>query len=130
MTNDLAVKKSKIEGKGVFADRDFKKGEIIIKWNISHQLAPEEAKKLPESEKRFLVYFREKNILMQAPAKYVNHSCNANTYAENFCDIAKRDIRKGEEITANYSETMNIDEFMKCKCGSKNCRKIIKAKQL
>src|SRR3989344_4136950 len=64
MTNDLAVKKSKIEGKGVFADRDFKKGEIIIKWNISHQLAPEEAKKLPESEKRLLVYFREKNILI------------------------------------------------------------------
>ena len=33
---DVAVKKSKIEGLGVFALRDFKKGEIVIKWDIAH----------------------------------------------------------------------------------------------
>jgi len=127
MAKDLIVKKSKIEGKGIFADRDFKMGEIVVRWDISHQLTPEEVKKLPETEKRYVDYFKGKHILMQSPAKYVNHSCDANTYADNFCDIAKRDIKKGEEITANYSETTGINEFMKCRCGSKNCRRVIRA---
>ncbi|MGC8929447.1 MAG: SET domain-containing protein [Candidatus Woesearchaeota archaeon] len=124
---DIIVKKSKIHGLGVFASRNFKKGEIVIKWDTSHKLTKREVDKLPEEEKRYIVYLDGKYILMQPPAKYVNHSCDANTYSDNFCDVAKRDIRKGEEITANYSETMAPDEYMECKCGSKNCRKIIKA---
>ncbi len=125
MGKDIKIKKSKIEGKGVFAGRDFKKGEIVVKWDISHQLTLEEVKKLPETENRYAAYFKGKHILMQPPAKYVNHSCDANTNADNFCDIANRDIKKGEEITADYPETMEPDEIMKCKCGSKNCRAII-----
>ena len=127
MAKALIVKESKIEERGVFAGRDFKRGELVVKWDVSHQLTPEEIKKLSEPEKRYVIYFKGKHILMQPPAKYVNHSCDANTYADNFCDIAKKDIKKGEEITANYSETMDINEFMKCNCGRKNCRRIIRA---
>lgn len=49
---DVIVKKSKIDGKGVFAARDFKKGEIVIKWDISHELTPEEVKKTPRNRKK------------------------------------------------------------------------------
>ena len=35
---DVTVKKSKIHGMGVFAARNFKKGEVILKWNTSHEL--------------------------------------------------------------------------------------------
>ena len=125
MVKDVIIKKSEIEGKGVFADRNFKKGEIVIRWDISQKLTSEKLKKIPEKEKRYVVHFEGKNILMQSPAKYVNHSCDANTSAINFCDIAKRDIKKGEEITANYSETMEADESMNCNCKSKKCRRII-----
>lgn len=124
---DVAVKKSRIHGLGVFASRNFKKGEIVIKWDTSNKLTKKEVDELPEEEKRYIVYFNGEYILMQPPAKYVNHSCDANTYSKNFCDFAKRDIKKGEEITANYSETMAPEECMECKCGSKNCKKIIKA---
>lgn len=127
---DVIVKKSEIEGKGIFASRDFKKGEVVIKWDISHQLTPEEVKKLPETEKRYIANLEGRYILMQSPAKYVNHSCDANTYADNFCDIAKRDIKKGEEITADYSKEAVPDLNMKCRCGSKNCRGIITSKQI
>jgi SET domain-containing protein len=127
MVNDLIVKRSKIEGKGVFAGRDFRTGEVVIKWDISHQLTSEEATKLPASERRYVVYVKGKHILLQSPAKYVNHSCDANTRADNYCDIAQRDIKKGDEITANYSETMDSNEVMNCVCGSKNCRKVIRA---
>jgi hypothetical protein len=127
MARDISIMKSKIEGKGIFACRDFKKGEIVLKRDISHQLSSEEVKKIPETEKRYIAYFKKKLILMQSPAKYVNHSCDSNTYVDNFCDVAKRHIKTGDEITADYSETMRPGEFMKCNCGSKNCRAIIKA---
>jgi len=131
---DVVVKKSKIEGNGVFAARDFRKGDIVVRWGISHQLAPEEAASLPETEKRYAVFIGGKRILMQPPARYVNHSCDANTAPENFCDIATKDIMKGEEITANYSKIMAAADItpvfsnyasMRCRCASKNCRGII-----
>ncbi|MBI2151219.1 SET domain-containing protein-lysine N-methyltransferase [Candidatus Woesearchaeota archaeon] len=124
---DTIVKKSKVEGLGVFALRNFKKGEVVIKWDISQQLTPKSIKKIPEKDKRYVAHFNGKFILMQPPARFVNHSCDANTYANNFCDIAKRDIKKGEEITGDYSEEAISGEIMVCKCGSKNCRSIMKA---
>jgi SET domain-containing protein len=124
---DVIVKDSKIHGKGVFAARNFKKGEIVLKWDISHELTKEQLDKMPENEKRYVTFFNGKFVLMQPPERYVNHSCVANTYANNFCDVAKRDIKKGEEITADYAEEGVPDLNMKCKCGSKNCRGVIKS---
>jgi len=124
-SDDVVVKKSKIQGKGVFANRNFKKGETIIKWDTSHELSSAEIKKLSGSDKKYIAFLEGKYIVMQSPAKYVNHSCNANTFAKNFCDIAKRDIEKGEEITGDYSENNIPGEKMKCSCGSKNCKKVI-----
>ncbi len=63
---------------------------------------------------------------MGFPENCVNHSCDANTNAKDFCDVAKGDIAKDEEITADYSETMVPGDAMVCNCGSKNCRKVIK----
>lgn len=40
----IVVKKSKINKKGVFAARDFKKGEAVLKWN-SKILEKSETKK-------------------------------------------------------------------------------------
>ncbi|MBW3005125.1 SET domain-containing protein-lysine N-methyltransferase [Candidatus Woesearchaeota archaeon] len=125
---DILVKKSKIHGRGIFAARDFKKGEIVIKYDTSNTLTKEEVDKLPEAEKRYVSYLGEdKYILHQPPARYVNHSCDANTYSDNFADIARRDIKKGEEITADYvaEKVPGFDKVL-CKCGSKNCRSVIK----
>ena len=123
---DVIVKESKIHEKGVFASRNFKKGEVVLKWDISHELTKEEVNSIPEEEKRYVTFFDGKYVLMQPTERYVNHSCEADTYADNFCDIAKRNIMVGEEITADYSEEGVPDMNMKCKCGSKNCRGIIK----
>jgi SET domain-containing protein len=123
---NVIVKESKIHEKGVFASRNFKKGEVVLKWDISHELTKKEVDSMPEEEKRYVTFFDGKYVLMQPPERYVNHSCEANTHAENFCDVAKRDIMEGEEITADYAEEGVPDMNMKCKCGSKNCRGIIK----
>lgn len=125
MVKDVVVKKSGIDGKGVFACRDFRKGEVVVKWDVSRELTLEEVEALPEAERKYVEHFKGKHILMQGPARFVNHSCNANTLAKDFCDVAIRDIKKGEEITTDYSKTMEKNAVMKCQCGSKNCRKVI-----
>jgi SET domain-containing protein len=126
-TNDVIVKKSGIHGSGVFAERDFKTGEIVLRWDISNVLPAEDVMRMTEDEKRYISYMNGKYIIMQDPEKYVNHSCDANTTAKQFCDIAKRDIKKGEEITANYKEELPQNVHMKCNCGSKNCVGIIES---
>lgn len=51
---DIIIKKSKIGqfDKGVFANKDFKKGEIVIKYHLT-PLTRKEFEKLPEIEKQF-----------------------------------------------------------------------------
>lgn len=112
---DIIVKKSKIQGKGVFANKDFKKGEIVLRWNPK-KITKEEADKLTIKQKHYLYKERNKYFLMQSPEKYVNRSCDTNTIPKNLCDVAVRSIKKGDEITSNYK---NIS--FKCGCGSKSC---------
>jgi len=123
--DDVIVQNSKIHGKGVFALCNFKKGEIVLRWDISNTLSKEEADKKSDKEKRYITFLDDKYVIMQEPEKYVNHSCDANTTAKDFCDIAIRDIKRGEEITGNYAENLLPNSFLKCNCGSKNCKKII-----
>ena len=123
----VMVKNSNIEGKGVFALRDFKKGEIVLRWNMSRILSKEEVEKLNEEEKEYISFLNGKYVIMQEPERYVNHSCEPNTTAKNFCDVAITDIKAGEEITADYTEELPPNTSMKCHCGSKKCKNIIRS---
>lgn len=125
-TDSVIVKRSKINGKGVFAARNFKKNEPVLHWDLSKVLSKSAVSKLPAQTKKYVTYLNGKFVMMPSPEKYVNHSCEPNTTAKNFCDVAIRSIKKGEEITANYEEELLPGTFMRCHCGSKKCRKIIK----
>jgi SET domain-containing protein len=124
-SDNVTIKKSKIHGKGVFATCNFKKGEIVLKWDISNNLNKSVVDKMNDKEKEYIAFIDNKYIIMQEPEKFVNHSCDANTIAGDFCDVAKRDIKAGEEITANYEEELPPNTTMECNCGSKKCKKII-----
>ena len=106
---DLIVKKSRIgqfkEGLGVFAGRDFKKGEIVVKYNL-RALTKEEYKNLPPEEKKFTHKHWGVTYLYPVPARYVNHSDNHNTIQnlKERYDVASRDIKKGEEITTDSTK--------------------------
>jgi len=126
-TDEVMVKNSKIEGKGVFALRNFKKGEVILHWDASKTLLKEVSDKMSQNDKKYVSFLGGKYIIMQAPEKYVNHSCEPNTTAKNFCDIAIRDIKKEEEITADYAEELPPDTSLEYHCGSKKCRGVIRS---
>ena len=106
---DLIVKQSKIrqfkEGLGVFGGRDFKKGEVVVKYNLRF-LTKQEYKKLPKNEKRFVHKHWGVIYLYPIPARYVNHSDNPNTIQnlKERYDVASRDIKKGEEITTDSTK--------------------------
>ena len=126
MTRNFVVKKSGIDKFGVFAARDLKKGEIVCKPTQIKKLSQKEVDELPEDKKHFVSHFSPQEYILQCgPDKYVNHSCDPNTAVTDGCDIAIRDIRRGEEITSDYSKDGVQLFHFDCQCGSKNCKKYI-----
>lgn len=113
------------QGKGVFAKRNFKKGELILQIDDSHVVTDESA--LTSEQHEFdLDYLASKIIVMQAPEKYINHSCDPNSYVKTRNGIrevlAMRDIATGEEITYDYSINGENEGSFPCRCGNVNCR--------
>ena len=104
---DVVLKKSKIGQfeKGVFANRNFKKGEVVLHYNLK-QLTQKEFDELQESEKQFTHVHQGKIVLYNSPERYVNHSNKPNTVQnlKEGCDFALRDIKKGEEITTDSTK--------------------------
>lgn len=103
--NDVYIRSGKIDNKGVYADRKFNKGEIVIKYNLK-PLSELEFKQLLDREKKFVHSHQNKLFLYSEPERYVNHSDIPNTYQdlENHYDIALRDIDTDEEITTDSSK--------------------------
>jgi len=119
--------KSKIQGKGIFATRNYEKGDFVVK------LTGEKIKwKYNEKTDRdhcanWTGIGRDLWIDPDFPLSRINHSCNPNLGIKGkIMFYAIRDIKAGEELTFDYSTSeKEIDWVMGCYCGSKNCRKII-----
>ena len=131
MVRDLHISNSNIHGHGVFAKKNFKRGDFIflikgktVKWQV-HNL--KDSLYGPD----WIGINKNTWVDPSGPAKFLNHSCNPNAGIQGKVKItALRDIKKGEEITIDYSIT-EIDELwhMKCNCGSKACRGTIRSIQ-
>jgi SET domain-containing protein len=136
----IAVRTSKIQGRGVFALRRIRKGKRIIEY-IGEKISNEEAEKrypddTSERHHTFLFELDEETIVDAATgyniSRYINHSCSPNCEAiiddgHIYID-ARKDIKKGEELTYDYSfdvEGRYTKELLKwyvCYCGSRRCR--------
>ena len=103
--NDIFIGKGNLAGKGVFANRDFRKDEVVINYHLK-PLTDQEVDELPDEEKMFVHTHWGENFLYAEPERYVNHSDDPNTYQdlEKKCDIALRDIKKGEMITTDATK--------------------------
>ncbi len=103
--NDVFIGKGKLFGKGVFSNRNFHEGEVVINYNLK-PLTNKEFQKLTELERNFVHNHKGKLYLYSSPERYVNHSSNPNTTQDlkNKCDIAIRNIKKGEAITTDATK--------------------------
>lgn len=120
------IKDSKIQGQGVFARVPLKRGDIafVLKGKI----------KTPSVMTREDIYASPNWIGIdhmlwidpRGPARYINHSCEPNLGTKGSRQfVALRSIKKGEELTFDYSISEETSWYMNCKCGSKNCRILI-----
>lgn len=128
------IKDSKYDGKGIFAKKDIKKGEIIfiIKGQRKKFLIDnKESAKM--AGMNWVGIGKNEWIDPQKYCQYFNHSCDPNSYLKGKVTVvALKNIKKGEEITFDYSLNES-DIFWKldreCLCGSKKCRKDIRSIQ-
>jgi hypothetical protein len=125
MQDNIIVGQSKF-GKGIFATKDFMKGELVFELqgsiiNFAETLV------LGNEECYPVQIDIDKYIYLIAPYKYINHSCSPNCGIQNQSKlIAIKKIKKGEELLFDYSTTMLERSWtMNCECDSKNCRKKI-----
>ena len=122
---DVEVRGSAIHGTGLFAHRQFRAGEIVLRWKLDHRINASQLATLPVDERKYLHPLDEKTfVILPPPERFVNHSCDNNTAARDFCDVAVRDIRVGEEITSDYAADGAGRSFL-CACGAHNCRKFV-----
>lgn len=121
-----------IEGKGVRALVDIKKGGIVLRIDDSRVVDEEHPLDASKGETdTHCDWLITKVVLMQEPERYINHSCDPNTFVKTMLGaryvIALRDIAKDEEITYDYCINGFGDVTWTCACGSQRCRKTIHA---
>lgn len=122
------VANTRERGAGLFASRNFPRGEVLFiakgkmiktgPYDSSYAVGP-----------RWLGLGKQKwlDILPSSPLYYVNHSCRPNAGIKGRVTfIALKTVRRGEEITFDYSITEE-DLFwrMECRCMTKKCRQVI-----
>jgi len=102
------VDKSKIHGIGLFADQDIPKGTNVWTFveGFDRVYTDAQYKKLPKAAQEFIQHYgyrADGEILLTVDHDcYTNHSDNANTVYRDGYMVAKRAIKKGEEITSDY----------------------------
>jgi len=138
--DNIEIRDSGIAGKGVFAKNLIKKGEVI--WVLKGELCNiyEMVRRVDEGIEEGsdpLGVDDEVYLDLDELSRTFNHSCNPCGFIRGKSElVALRDIQKDEEITYDYSTTMNdnrkrIEELgselwtMECNCGSENCRGIV-----
>jgi D-alanine-D-alanine ligase-like ATP-grasp enzyme len=135
------IKGNSIAGFGIYAAKDIREGEIIFageekaqrivtkrfvdaNWSDDQKLNFRRYA-YAVSEEIFVLW--DENPTEWAPQ---NHSCDANTGLDGLNVVALGDIYAGEELTLDYSQFLdeNMEPF-ECKCGSSECRGMIKGVQ-
>jgi hypothetical protein len=125
-------KRPSANGYGIFAKMDIKAGELVLEWKGSIIYSYAKAKSFSEEDWNHMVQFgNERYLNPRGIGRFVNHSCEPNGWVRiegnRLFLVALRNIKKGEEVTFDYSTTMDEDDWeMDCRCGSKNCRERIR----
>ena len=128
---NFIIKKSSISGSGVFNDKEIKKGQTICFLTGELCTHDEIMKRINEGKEMLsdpLEVSDEEYLDLDEIPRTFNHSCNPNSYIRGKNElIALFDISAGEEITYDYSTTMNDNSnwTCTCNCGGKDCRGII-----
>jgi SET domain-containing protein len=122
MIGDVAVRGAGRKGSGVFALRQFDKGEFIFRRRYGRIVANTSIPSLTREERRHLCEIDyTRSAVLLAPGCYLNHSCEPNAMRSGVKVFAWRRIRMGEEITIDYRLNAFGSGRSKCLCASPSC---------
>lgn len=120
------------KGKAVFAGRNIQAGESVCEFTGPIVTMTEYLKMHDPSNNHYL---QIDDDLFMGPSggadDLINHSCNPNgglVYRDGTVNfVAIRDIKEGEELSFDYSTTMDEDCWeMDCLCGDPACRSTVR----
>lgn len=129
----IEVKESAIHHRGAFAKQDIPKGTHIIEY-VGELIEHEEAEKRErENDKKGSTYIYILDDTHCIDGAFggnesicINHSCNPNCedvmIGKKIWIFALHDIKKGEELTFDYSFPHDGHVKTPCHCKSHNCR--------
>jgi hypothetical protein len=114
-------KNKKINQQGLYANKAFAQGEILIHFT---------AKETLQKPNYLTIQISDTEHILLAPTyiEYINHSCKPNVFfnTTTFTLEALKDIAVGEEFTFFYPSTeWKMDQSFICSCGNVNCLKEI-----
>ena len=100
---DVYIEESSIHGKGVFAARDFRQGEVIgiITGTVEEN---------PDPDCEYTCWFYDEyaeeyyTVLPSAPFMFLNHDNEPNADWSTPVLVARCDIQQDDEITVHYGE--------------------------
>ena len=137
----LLLRRSRIQGRGVYARKDIPKGTRLIEYT-GEKISSAEADRRSEKEDEkhphhtFLFILNSRTCVDATTggniSRFINHSCDPNCAAwiegQHIWIDAERDIAKGEELAYDYEYdflrgyTVTDLEMYECRCGSPLCR--------
>jgi hypothetical protein len=122
LIGDVAVRDAGRKGKGVFALRDFRKGEFIFRRRHGRVVKVSEIRRLSAEDRRHLCELdRHTSAVLLPPGCFLNHSCEPNAMRNGVKVFAWRTIRRGDEITIDYRLNAFGGDRSLCACGSARC---------
>jgi SET domain-containing protein len=125
----LLLGRSKIHRWGVYAGEPIPKNRKVIEYTGERINRRETKRRAASSEHIYLFtldkYWTLDGAVNGSGAEYINHSCDPNIISRivrgHILYFAKRDIRKGEELTVDYHFAPDV-ERVPCSCGAPSCR--------
>ncbi len=122
------VDDSKIDRKGLILGENVSKGRIISRIKGPIKFKVNQTKDDALSHPDWVGVKKDVWIDPLRPHKFLNHSCSPSAGMRGLTIISIRDMKEGEEITVDYSTIEGDRRWeMKCSCGAKNCRKMVRS---
>ena len=134
------VRRSKVHGLGVFANRKLRKGTRIVEYlgeRVSHKVADDRYEQKEVDDGHTFLFIVDRGVVIDAgvdgnEARFINHGCDPNCESviedRRVFVEAIRTIQPGEELGYDYQltweSTDDPDELAlyACRCGAANCR--------
>jgi uncharacterized protein len=129
LADGLAVRRSRIHGRGCFAVVPFARRKKIAEY-AGERITNAEAERRGARRRVLRISGLDERWSIDGGrggngTHYINHSCRPNAFMQTFGKkllvLALRDIAPGEEITVDYVSTYHSDR-KRCTCNVPGCR--------